>query len=281
MGRIRKVIEQIYATETPETLRSEGIDVIEAPGQFRNARTIVAGERELSARRFIICTGASPVAPPIPGLVDLPYLTYESFWDMKTLPRRMVIIGGGPIGCELAQACQRLGSRVALIEAMDRLLPNDEPEASKIVAQSLHKDGVDIQLSTQVTSANDLRQFGDVVLVAVGRRPVLGGLGLAAAGVIHTDRGITVDRRLRTSAKHIYAAGDCAGGYQFTHYAGFQGAMAVRNRPIARKRSRCRGIGSVGDFHRPRGGSYRLHGGTGATPTRRAGPGVDLAHGRC
>ena len=229
MRRIRKVIEQVYAGETPETLRAEGIDVIEAAGQFQDARTIVAGGREFSAKYFLICTGASPVVPPIPGLADVQYLTYESFWEMETLPSSMVIIGGGPIGCELAQGCQRLGCKVTLVEAMDRLLPNDEPEASEVVTRALIKDGVDIRLSAQVQSGDDIRTYGEAVLVAVGRRPILAGLGLDAAGVAHTDRGITVDKYLRTSAKHIYAAGDCAGGFQFTHYAGFQGAMAVRN----------------------------------------------------
>ena len=229
MHRIRKVIEQIYAEESPETLRAEGIEVIEAAGRFRDARTIVAGGREFAAKYFLICTGASPVAPPIPGLAELPYLTYESFWDMKTLPSSMVVIGGGPIGCELAQGCQRLGCQVTLVEAMDRLLPNDEPEAGEVVIQALRRDGVDIRLSTQIRSGDEIRRLGEAVLVAVGRRPILAGLGLDAAGIAYTDRGITVDKYLRTSAKHIYAAGDCAGGFQFTHYAGFQGAMAVRN----------------------------------------------------
>ena len=229
MHRVRKVIEQIYADESPDTLRSEGIDVIEAPGRFLDARTIAVAGAEVSAKRFLICTGASPTAPPIPGLTELPYLTYESFWELQSLPSSIGVIGGGPIGCELAQACQRLGSRVTLVEATDRLLPNDEPEASAVVAQALRRDGVEVRLSTRVESADEIRELGDVLLVAVGRRPTLDGLGLSDAGVAHTSRGITVDQYLRTTARHIYAAGDCAGGYQFTHYAGFQGAMAVRN----------------------------------------------------
>ena len=229
MHRIRKVIEEIYAGESPETLRAEGIDVIEAAGQFRDARAVVAGGREFTAKHFLICTGASPVVPPIPGLAELAYLTYESFWDLRTLPSSMVIIGGGPIGCELAQGCQRLGCQITLVEAMDRLLPNDEPEAGEVVAQALSKDGVDIRLSIQIQSGEEIRRLGEAVLVAVGRKPILAGLGLDAAGITYTDRGITVDKYLRTSVKRIYAAGDCAGGFQFTHYAGFQGAMAVRN----------------------------------------------------
>ena len=229
MSRIRSVIDRIYSEESPDRLRSEGIDVIEARGEFRDGQTLTADGREIRAKRFLICTGAAPFIPPIPGLADTPYLTYESFWTLETLPSSLVIIGGGPIGCELAQACQRLGSRVTLVEALDRLLPNDEPEAGDAVGEGLAADGVELRLGTRIESADEIAKWGDSVLVAVGRRPVLTGLGLDAAGVAHTPAGITVDDYLRTTARNIYAAGDCIGGYQFTHYAGFQGAMAVRN----------------------------------------------------
>ncbi len=229
MSRIRAVIERIYAEESPDKLRAEGIDVIEARAEFSDSNTVKAGRREISAKYFLICTGASPFIPPIPGLADTPYLTYESFWQLETLPPRLVVIGGGPIGCEMTQASQRLGSPVTLVEALDRLLPNDEPEASQAVVKALQADGVDVRLSTRIESAAAIAEWGDAVLVAVGRRPQLDGLGLEAAGVAYTPAGITVDDCLRTTTKNIYAAGDCVGGYQFTHYAGFQGAMAVRN----------------------------------------------------
>ena len=242
MGWVKGAVKDVYALETPEMLRTEGIDVLEGRAEFRDARTLAVGQQEVSSKRFLICTGAVPFVPPIPGLGDAPYLTYETFWDLRALPDRLVIIGGGPIGCELAQACQRLGSRVTLVEAMDRLLPNDEPEASHLVAQSLRRDGICLRLSSPVesvgrsgdghcvlVSAGGDTIKGDALLVAVGRRARVDGLGLERAGVEHSPRGIAVDDYLRTSAKHIYAAGDCAGGYQFTHYAGFQGAMAVRN----------------------------------------------------
>ena len=242
MGRVKGAVDEVYAQETPETLRAEGVDVLEGQAEFQDARTLSVGNQEVSARRFLICTGAAPWAPPIPGLADTPYLTYESFWDLAALPDRLVVIGGGPIGCELAQACQRLGSRVTLVEAADRLLPNDEPEASQVVAQALQQDGIELRLSSPVESvgrgdhgpgvlvrAGGESIKGDAVLVAVGRRARVDGLRLERAGVEHSARGITVDDYLRTSAKQIYAAGDCAGGFQFTHYAGFQGAMAVRN----------------------------------------------------
>ena len=242
MDWVQSAVNQVFAQESPETLRAEGIDVLEGRAEFRDARTLAVGQREILARRFLICTGAAPFVPPIPGLEDTPYLTYETFWDLAALPDQLVVIGGGPIGCELAQGCQRLGSRVTLVEAMDRLLPNDEPEASQAVAQALRRDGIDLRLSSPVESvkpAGDRASIavsaggetirGDALLVAVGRRANVYSLGLDQAGIEHSPRGITVDDYLRTSVKHIYAAGDCAGGYQFTHYAGFQGAMAVRN----------------------------------------------------
>ena len=242
MCRVKSAVKEVYAHESPDTLRSEGIEALEGRAEFRDARTLAVGRQDISAGRFLICTGAAPFAPPVPGLEDTPYLTYETFWELRALPDRLVIIGGGPIGCELAQACQRLGARVTLVEAMDRLLPNDEPEASQAVAQALRRDGIDLRLSSPVESvergahggcvlvaAGGKTIKGDALLVSVGRRARVDGLGLDRAGVEHSPRGIAVDDYLRTSAKHIYAAGDCAGGYQFTHYAGFQGAMAVRN----------------------------------------------------
>ena len=244
MGRVKSAVEEVYAWESPETLRSEGIEVLEGRAEFQDSRILAVAEMEVSARHFLICTGAAPFVPSIPGLDDTPYLTYETFWDLRARPDRLVVIGGGPIGCELAQACQRLGSRVTLVEATDRVLPNDEPEASQAVAQALRRDGIDLRLSSPVESvkpAGDRTGIeinaggetirGDALLVAVGRRAKVDELRPDRAGIEHGPRGIgiAVDDYLRTNVKHIYAAGDCAGGFQFTHYAGFQGAMAVRN----------------------------------------------------
>ena len=240
MSRIRSVIGQIYAAESPDALRAEGIDVIDERAEFVDGRTVTAGGRGITAKYFLICTGASPLVPPIAGLAEAPYLTYETFWQLDVLPPRLIVIGGGPIGCELAQACRRLGSRVTLVEALPRILPNDEPDAAEIVVDSLRRDGVELRLSSPVESVRPSHDgitvavggediAGDGLLVAVGRRPGLAGLGLEAAGVDYGDTGIVVDDYLRTGTRNIYAAGDCIGGYQFTHYAGFQGAMAVRN----------------------------------------------------
>jgi len=248
MCRVKSAVKEVYARETPDILQAEGIEVLQGRAEFQDARALAVGPERVSARRFLICTGATPFAPPILGLEDTPYLTYETFWDLRALPDRLVIIGGGPIGCELAQACQRLGSRVTLVEATDRLLPNDEPEAGQVVAQALRREGICLRLSSPVESvecnghgtsvvvnAGGAKIKGDALLVAVGRRARIDGLGLERAGIEHSPQGIAVDDYLRTSVKHIYAAGDCAGGFQFTHYAGFQGAMAVRNMLLPRR----------------------------------------------
>jgi pyruvate/2-oxoglutarate dehydrogenase complex dihydrolipoamide dehydrogenase (E3) component len=241
MARIRDVIGQIYSSESPDALRAEGIDVVEGHAEFTGDRSIAAAGRSISAKSFLICTGASPFVPPIAGLENTPFLTYESFWQLDALPARLIVIGGGPIGCEISQACQRLGSQVTLVEALDRILPNDDTDAARLVEAALIADGVDVRLSAPVESvrlidkefcvtvAGGVNIMGDAVLVAVGPRPNVSGMNLDAAGVKHSPSGIAVDAFLRTTARGIYAAGDCVGDFQFTHYAGFQAAIAVRN----------------------------------------------------
>lgn len=241
MGRVASVVQQVFEGESPDKLQAEGIDVIQAPAHFINRQTVSVDGREINARRYLICTGAKPVMPPIDGLADVDFLTYETVWDLKELPPSLAIIGGGPIGCELAQAFSRLGSSVTLVEAADRIMLQDEPEAAEVIARRLTDEGVDLRVSAAVErvekTATGIRLHlsggdqveSDAMLVAVGRRPRVDGLGLDEAGVAHGRGGIEVNKNLRTSQKNIYAAGDCTGGYQFTHYAGYQGFMAVRN----------------------------------------------------
>ena len=241
MDRVRAVIDQIYQAESPDTLRAEGIDVLIGPARFRDQRTLDVDSRELNARRYLICTGARPVVPPIPGIEDVGYLTYETVWGLEELPERLAIVGGGPIGCELAQAFQRLGSSVTLLEAADRVLPQEEPEASELIGHLLAREGIALRVRSGLKSAertptgirlslSDGEQAEtDALLIAVGRRPQLEGLALEEAGVVYDRNGIRVRRDLRTTRRRIYAAGDCTGGYQFTHYAAYQGFMAVRN----------------------------------------------------
>ena len=240
MAKVKLVVEQVYRAESPEVLRAQGIDVFLSPAQFLDPHTVDLGDTRLTARRFLIATGARPTVPPLPGLDGVKYLTYETVWDLEELPRHLIVVGAGPIGCELAQAFVRLGAGVTLLEAGPRILPQDEPEAAELIARRLSEDGVDVRLGTlaqrvwqsgeEIHVALDGQELaGDALLLAAGRQPVVAGLGLEKAGVDYSIHGIEVDDRLRTSRRHIYAAGDCVGGYQFTHYAAWQGFMAVRN----------------------------------------------------
>jgi pyruvate/2-oxoglutarate dehydrogenase complex dihydrolipoamide dehydrogenase (E3) component len=243
MDHVRSVVGEIYDEESPEVLRAGGIDVYLGGARFLDPHTLAAGEARLSARKVLIATGAHPFIPPIQGLAGVGYLTYESIWELETLPRHLLVVGAGPIGCEMAQAFRRLGSEVTLVASRDRLLPRDEPDASRVLDKVFGSEGIEIVYNARVElawrdEANDPQihigagsngLVGDALLIAAGRRPNVTGLDLENAGVDYGAEGIQVDDNLRTSQRHIYAAGDCTGSYQFTHYAGWQAAMAVRN----------------------------------------------------
>jgi len=248
MAHVRDVIAEVYAEETPEALRQDGIDVYLGEARFADPHTLMvrtsspqaASETTLTARNVLIATGAHPFIPPTRGLDDVDYLTYETVWDLETLPRRLLIVGGGPISCEFAQAFRRLGAEVTLLVGRGRLLPRDDPAASRVLAEVFEGEGITVMVNARAElvwrdrtgvhlgmGGNSL--VGDTLLLATGRRPNVGGLDLERAGVAYSAQGIQVDDNLRASQRHIYAAGDCIGGYQFTHYAGWQAAMAVRN----------------------------------------------------
>ena len=240
MAHVRSVVARVYDHESPERLRADGIDVVLGTARFLGPRTLAVGETTLTARRVLLATGASPFVPPVPGLDSVAYLTYESVWDMAVLPRHLLVIGAGPTGCEMAQAFRRLGSGVTMLEGSDRILPHDEPEASCVLARKFAEEDISLRFNAVVerawqdgdgihvvASGDEL--VGDALLVAVGRRPNVDGLDLERAGVVYDSQGIRVDEHLRTSQGHIYAVGDCTGGYQFTHYAAWQAVMAVRN----------------------------------------------------
>jgi len=240
MARIRSVIDEIYTAESPQALEAEGIHTFLAPATFVDPHSVIAGDELIQGERFLLATGARPSIPSIPGLDQTNYLTYESIWGLEHLPGKLLIIGGGPIGCELAQAFQRLGSHVTILEATNRLLGNAEPEVSDLISRVLATEGVDVRLGANIDSvgarngqsivqAGSQEWTADTLLVATGRVANMATLGLENAGVASSTRGIQVDGSLRTSKKHIYAAGDCTGGPQFTHYAGWQGFMATRN----------------------------------------------------
>ena len=234
---LRGTIEHIYAPSAPPALRAQGLAVELGAARFIDPHTLdVAGTR-VRARRFLICTGAVPRRPPLPGLERLPYLTYREIFERDRLPRTLTVIGGGPVGCEVAQVYQRLGASVTIIAP--QLLARDEPEASDRLAQVFAAEGIRHvrRRARAVRAENELAVVdteqgsfsGELLFVAVGRSPALEGLELENAGVRSNARGIEVNAKLQTSARHIYAAGDCIGGAQFSHLAGWQAFQAVRN----------------------------------------------------
>ncbi|MBA2389923.1 MAG: FAD-dependent oxidoreductase [Geodermatophilaceae bacterium] len=239
MRRVADVITEIEKDESPALLRRQGIDLVVGTGRFTGTGSIRAGERELTAQRVIVAVGAAPTVPPIPGLDRIDYLTNETVFALTEQPRHLVVLGGGPIGCELAQAFARLGSEVTLVEGGERILPRDEPEASRLVAAALTADGVRLMVGQAVTSveagpqltlADGSSTAGSHLLVAVGRTPRSDDLGLAAAGVKTGDGGrIVVDQHLATSAEGVFAAGDCSSPLQFTHVGYDQGRIAAGN----------------------------------------------------
>jgi pyruvate/2-oxoglutarate dehydrogenase complex dihydrolipoamide dehydrogenase (E3) component len=241
-AHVAGVIASIAPHDSVERFESLGVRVIRAEARFTGPEELTAGGATIRARRFVIATGSEPLVPPIPGLDQIPYLTNETVFGLEELPRHLLVLGGGPIGAELAQAFRRLGAGVTLIEAA-RLLPKDDEEASELVREGLIQDGVrlierakavaveadpaGIAVRLEAAGGQD-RIAGSHLLVAVGRKPTVVGLGLEAAGVEVEKNGIRVDERLRTTNRRIYAAGDVAGGPQFTHMAGHHAGVIVR-----------------------------------------------------
>lgn len=238
--RVHDAVSGVASFETPESLRANGIEVVLGRARFVDTRTVEAAGQRLEARRFVVCTGAEPVVPPIPGLQEAPHLTYWTVFDLTELPRRLLVLGGGPIGAELAQAFRRLGSEVTVFEQLDRLLAIADSEASAVVEACFRREGIELVLGAGVDRVEAGRtgvaavaagrsHLGDALLITVGRRPRVAELGLEAIGVRVAKDGIEVDAALRTSQRHVYAAGDVTGGPQFTHYAVWQGYAAARN----------------------------------------------------
>ncbi|HJS33169.1 MAG TPA: FAD-dependent oxidoreductase [Alphaproteobacteria bacterium] len=240
---VRAVIAAIAPTDSVERFTGLGVRVIEASARFVAADEIEADGVRVKARRFVIATGSAPAVPPIPGLEAVPYLTNETVFDLDERPRHMIVVGGGPIGCELAQAHRRLGADVTVLE-MASIMPKDDPELVDFVRRRLIGDGVALVEGAKITAIEragddivavvqtgegERRIVGSHLLLAAGRRPNLNDLDLVAAGVKYSNAGVEVDARLRTSNPKIFAIGDAAGGPQFTHMANYHAGIVIRN----------------------------------------------------
>jgi pyruvate/2-oxoglutarate dehydrogenase complex dihydrolipoamide dehydrogenase (E3) component len=240
-GHVQAVIDRIQEHDDPERFRGYGCEVLFGPAMFTDPHEVQVDGRKVQGRRFVIATGSQPLIPPIAGLDEAGYLTNEDLFSLRNLPARLVVLGGGPVGLEMAQAVARLGSRVTLVERLPHLLPQEDPEVADALHARLESEGMVIHTSTtvervsrnadatQVECTGGLTLPADALLVAVGRRPVVEGLGLDAAGVDHDAKGIRVDQRQRTSRKHIYACGDVCGPYALTHMAEYQAGIVISN----------------------------------------------------
>ena len=254
MAAVRDAVAAIAATETPEVLNRRGVEVLRGHAAFTSPRQISADGRTLRARSFVLATGSRPAVPPLPGLAEVPYLTNENVFGLTRAPGSLAILGGGAVGCELAQPFRRLGSDVTVIEAAPRLLPAAELESSQVVERVFRTEGISVR--TGVAAENVKPNEGGVtlilpggetaaaerLLVAAGRRPVTGGLGLESAGVAVDGHGyIVTDQHLATTAPGIYAAGDVTGRMLFTHAADAMGRLAAGN-------ALCGRLGRPGSF---------------------------------
>ncbi len=239
-AHVHAVIKGIEPHDSVERFTDLGVDVIQAAASFTGPREIEAGGRTIQAKRFVIATGSRAAIPPVPGIDQTDYLTNEDLFTLTERPDHLIIIGAGPIGMEMAQAHQRLGAKVTVLER-GKALPNDDPELSSVAVENLRKEGVTIREGVQVdavsgktgnitvTLSGDETIEGSHLLIATGRMPNIEELGLEKAGIAYTKRGITVDRRLRTSNKRVFALGDVKGGLMFTHVAGYDAGIFIRN----------------------------------------------------
>jgi pyruvate/2-oxoglutarate dehydrogenase complex dihydrolipoamide dehydrogenase (E3) component len=236
---VARVIQTIAPVDSQERFEGLGVQVIREYGRFISRSQVQAGDTVISARRFVIATGSSPLVPPIPGLENVPYETNETIFDLRDQPEHLLIVGGGPIGMEMAQAHVRLGSRVTVIEGMTAL-GKDDPEMAAVVLDRLRAEGVEIaedamakqvrgQAGAVEIEVADGRVFkGSHILMAVGRKANVNDLGLETAG-IEFDRTIKVDAGLRTTNRRVYAIGDVAGALQFTHVASYHAGVIIRS----------------------------------------------------
>jgi pyruvate/2-oxoglutarate dehydrogenase complex dihydrolipoamide dehydrogenase (E3) component len=245
MPHVRNVVKEISTHHEPEDLEKRGIKVFFGPSCFVNSDQLQLGDSFIKAKRWVICTGSHPMVPAIDGIKEIPYLTNENVFDLEKLPESLIVLGGGPIGCELSQALCRLGVKVTIVEMTERILIREDKELSKYVEGQFKRDGVRLvtgkqavklskennQVSIVVEDQNKKQEkiIADNVLVAVGRAPNVEGLNLNKANVEFSAKGIKVNEYLQTTNPNIFACGDIASPYQFSHVAAYQAGVCIRN----------------------------------------------------
>jgi pyruvate/2-oxoglutarate dehydrogenase complex dihydrolipoamide dehydrogenase (E3) component len=237
---IHGVISAIAPNDSVERFEGLGVKVIRASARFTAPDTVEANGTTIKARRFVLATGSRAAHPPIPGLNDIPFLTNETIFERKSAPEHLIVIGGGPIGMEMAQAHRRLGAEVTVLQK-GTILPKDDPDLVTVVRNRLTAEGVDLREGVGIARverhgngiaavlSDGTRIEGSDLLVAAGRQANVDGLGLEAAGIEFSPKGVKTDARLRTTNRRVFAVGDVAGGPQFTHIAGYHAGIVIRN----------------------------------------------------
>jgi pyruvate/2-oxoglutarate dehydrogenase complex dihydrolipoamide dehydrogenase (E3) component len=245
MERLRRLRAEISRHDSARRYAEQGVDVFLGEARFHGSDTVQVGNRVLRFKKAVIATGARAAAIPLPGLQEAGYLTNETVFSLTELPRRLAVIGGGPIGCELAQAFARFGSQVWQFEPSAHILMREDAEAARVVAESLRRDGVQVLTNNQLLRVRvdergkvmtyqrdgaEHELVADEILLGVGRAPNVQGLNLEGVGVVYDERaGVHVDDRLRTTNPNVYAAGDVCSPYKFTHAADFQARIVIQN----------------------------------------------------
>lgn len=238
-NHVKTVIAGIAPHDSVERFERLGVKVITEYGRFISPREVQAGKHVIRARRFVVATGSSPFVPPIPGLDNVRHYTNEDIFELHEQPKHLIIIGGGPIGMEMAQAHARLGSKVTVLEGM-KALGKDDPELAAIALERIRGEGVEIvegAMASEITreggvtvkTGDGASYTGSHLLMAAGRKANTGGLDLEKAGIAYDRQGVTVGANLKTSNRRVYAIGDVAGGLQFTHMAGYHAGIVIRS----------------------------------------------------
>jgi pyruvate/2-oxoglutarate dehydrogenase complex dihydrolipoamide dehydrogenase (E3) component len=245
MERMRRVRAQISPNDSARYYRERGVDVFLGHGEFTGPDTVRVGSDTLRFSKAVITTGAGPRTLPLEGLQEAGFLTNQTIFSLSALPRRLAVIGGGPLGCELAQACARLGGEVTILDKSPRLLPREDPDAATLLGETFVGEGIRLKQGIALTRVEKRKGekrihfrkdekeemlVVDEILLGAGRTPNVHGLGLEKAGIEYDERkGIGVDEHLRTSNRKVYAAGDCCSKYKFSHVAEAQARMVLQN----------------------------------------------------